>query len=234
VALPTSQIGATVMPRFDFGYRFGEAAGELLVSYRFVTGQATSFTDDLPAFGPGGVSVTSRLNLNTIDLDYGSWEPRTVLGVDMKWRVGVRTLIEFNDSQADNGTLFQATSNHYAGAGPHAMVDFRRPIEGTGLALFGRIESAYVFGQLDQYYTENVTTAGISDFGVTHDRNFTQITPLEFQAGVTWTPAALPNFSVTAGYIFEHFFDLGSYETGQTAREELTIQGGFLRAEWRY
>jgi hypothetical protein len=236
VQLPTAQIDATVMPRFEFGYRLGQAWGEVLVSYQFLTGQATNFAsgDVVPAFAPSGVSVTSRLNLNIFDLDYGSWEPLTVLGLEMKWRVGVRTLVEFNDSQANNGTLDQTTNNHYFGVGPHAMVDFRRPIQDTGLALFARAEAGFAFGQLDQYYDETVTTAGVSDFGQTHDRNYTQVTSLEFQAGVSWTPSSYPNFSVTAGYIFQNFFDMGTYAVGPTQREDLYINGGFLRAEWRY
>ena len=188
----------------------------------------------MPAFGPGGVNVASRLSVNTFDLDYGSWEPLTVLGVDMKWRVGVRTLLEYNDSQASNGTLAQTTSNYYLGGGPHAMVDFSRPIHGTGLALFARIEAAIVFGVLNQNYTENVTTAGVPDFGQTQDHNYTQITSVGFQAGATWTPQWNPKFQVTAGYIFEHFWDLGSLATGTAAREELEINGGFVRLEWNY
>ena len=89
VQLPSAQIAAEVMPRFDLGYRFGQSTGELLLSYRFLTGSATDFASGnvVPAFGPSGANVTSRLNLNTWDLDYGSWEPLTVLGVNMKWRV---------------------------------------------------------------------------------------------------------------------------------------------------
>jgi hypothetical protein len=236
VQLPSAQIDTTVMPRFEFGYQFGQAAGQLLVSYRFLDGQATNFASAgvVPAFGPGGVPVTSRLSLNTADLDYGSVEPLTVLGVEMKWRVGVRMLLEFNDSQANNGTLAQTTSNHYLGFGPHAMVDFRRPIADTGLSLFGRVEMAMVFGGLDQIYTESLTAGGVVDSGLTHDSNYGQVTSLAIQAGLTWTPQSHPNFHVTAGYLFEHFWDLGTAATGNAAREELDLQGGFLRAEWRY
>jgi hypothetical protein len=235
VQLPSAQIDAAVMPRFEFGYRFGEAAGELLVSYRFLLGQATNFAsaDIIPAFAHGA-PVTSRLNLQTIDLDYGSSQPRTVLGVDMKWRVGVRCLLEFNDSQADNGTLFQSTSNNYVGFGPHAMVDFRRPIEGTGLAWFGRVEMAMVFGSLNQNYTDSVTTAGVTDSGVTRDSVYGQVTSLAVQLGMSWTPEWNRNINVTAGYIFEHYWDLGTGATGTASREELDIQGGFVRVEWRY
>jgi hypothetical protein len=236
VQLPSSQIAAAIMPRFELGYRFGQATGELLFSYRFLNSQSTTFAagDVVPAFGPGGVAVTSRLSINTFDLDYGSWEPITVLGVDMKWRVGVRTLLEYNDSEANNGTLFQSTSNYYLGAGPHAMVDFRRPLGLTGLALFGRIEAAMTWGTLDQLYTENVTVGGVSDFGQTRDHIYSQVTSLGLQGGVCWTPQWNGNFHVTAGYIFEHFWDMGTIATGTAAREEIDINGGFVRLEWNY
>lgn len=236
VQLPSAQIETAMMPRFELGYRFGQAAGEVILSYRFVTGQATNFSSDgfvTPSF-PGGVFVRSRLDLNTIDLDYGSCEPLTIFGVDMKWRVGIRSLFEYNDSQANNGVTAQSTSNDYYGFGPHAMVDFHRPIGNTGLALFGRVEAAMLWGSLTQNYTDSVTAGGATDFGQLTDRIVSQVTTIAFQAGVTWTSPWNPNFHVSAGYIFEHFFDLGSLAVGVAAREELDIEGGFVRLEWRY
>jgi hypothetical protein len=233
VQLPSAQTGGVVMPRFELGYRFGEGTGELLLSYRFLDDRATVFTS-LPQFGAAPVPLSSRLSLNTWDADYGSWEPLTFLGVDMKWRVGVRFLLEFNDSQANNSALAQATSNDYFGVGPHAMVDFNRPINGTGFALFSRIESAFVFGHLQQNYSETDATGGAADFGTTTERILGQITSLELQVGLTWTPEWNKQFHVSVGYIFEHYWDLGTIATGHAAREELDINGGFVRLEWNY
>jgi hypothetical protein len=54
------------------------------------------------------------------------------------------------------------------------------------------------------------------------------------QAGVNWTPPWNNHWRLSAGFIYEHFWDLGSLTTGTAAREELYILGGFLRAEFRY
>jgi hypothetical protein len=236
VHLPTAELGVGVMPRFELGYRWGQATGELIFSYRFLladTAQQLSATE-LPAFAPTGATVRSRLDVQVFDLDYGSHEPLTVFGVDMKWRAGLHGLIYFSDSSAADATLFQRTSNSYWGLGPHAMADFRRPIRGTGLNLFGRIEAAIPFGQVRQRYVETVTAGGSTDSGLTDLHIDSQITSVAFQAGVSWTPPWNPNFHVTAGYMYEHFFYLGTTNVPGSPTEELSIQGGFLRAEWNY
>lgn len=234
--LPSVQPGVLAMPNFEFGYRFGEAAGEIVLSYRFLVGHQTQMVpgEVVPAYAPAGVPITSRLDLQVITLDYGSSEPRTVLGVDMTWRIGLRGLIYFADSQADNGTLFQQSSDSYWGLGPHAMVDFRRRIGASDFSLFGRLDAAFVFGQLNQRFSESVTAGGVVDYGQTRTNIDSQVTSLGAQAGVAWTPQWNRNIAVTAGYVFEHYFDVGTINTPPSAREELYLQGGFIRFEWRY
>jgi hypothetical protein len=236
VQLPFAEPGVRAMPKFELGYRWGQASGEVIASYRFVDSDVThQFSGaDLPAFAPAGGPVRSRLDLQVFDLDYGSHEPITVLDVDMKWRAGLRSVIWFADSQANNGTLFQHTTDHYWGLGPHALVDFRRPIRGTGFGLFGRIEGAMPFGRLVQRFVEAVTVGGITDSGQTDVLINSEIATVAFQAGVSWTPTWNQNFHVTAGYVYEHFFALGTTTTPPSPSEEFYLQGGFLRAEWNY
>jgi hypothetical protein len=236
VHLPTAELGVLAMPRFELGYRWGQASGEVIFSYRFLAADAVQqFSPaELPAFAPTGAAVSSRLNLQVWDLDYGSHEPITVFGVDMKWRAGLRGLVYFADSQAANDALFQHTTDHYWGLGPHAMVDFRRPIRGSGLDLFGRAEGAIVFGRLAEHYVETVTAAGTTDSGQTNGLIDSQVSTIGLQAGVSWAPPWNQHLHVTAGYVCEFLFDLGTTGTPVSPTETLRIQGGFLRAEWNY
>jgi hypothetical protein len=233
VHLPTADLGLRGMPKIELGYRFGQAAGELTLSYRVLVADGSQIVGpaELPPFAPTGAGLRSRLDLQVIDLEYGSYEPRTVCGVDMKWRVGVRTLIAFNDSQAANGFLAQQTVNHYWGVGPVASVDFRHAVGHTGLALFGRLESSVPIGRLTQQFSETMAT----DTGESHFFSNEPILTFAVQAGLTWTPRWCDRLHVSAGYLYEHFWDLGSMGVSPGAsREELSIQGGFLRAEWNY
>jgi hypothetical protein len=232
VHLPTADLGVRAMPKLELGYRWGQATGELTLSYRFVDASGGQIVSpaDLPAFAPTGTPLRSRLDLQILDLDYGSHEPLTVFGVAMKWRVGVHSMIYYSDSQASNGVLAQQTVNRFWGVGPHVAVDFRYPLRSTGLALFSRIEGAVPFGRVTQRYKEFVPgDAGESRFFFN-----TETTSLAIQAGIVWSPKANDRFHVTAGYYYEHFWGLGDSFTGIAPREELWLQGGFIRAEWNY
>jgi hypothetical protein len=237
VHLPTSELGGRVMPRIDLGYRFGQAAGELTLAYRFVSADDSQFVaaNELPQFAPAGATVKSRLDLQTLDLDYGSYEPSLGPGWDMKWRVGARGIMYYADSQGAGGGLAQQTTNRYWGIGPHAVLEIRRWLGHSGVAVFGRLDASIPFGRLTQRYLETVTAAdGTTAGGETRFFLNSEVATIAFQFGLTWSPPETNRLRVTAGYLYEHFYDLGAISTGSSPREELSIQGGFLRAEWNY
>src|SRR5205085_1450370 len=69
--LPSADLGGTVSPRFDIGYRFGENAGAVLVSYRFLTIEGcVQYIDSVDGLPTG--SLNSRLDIQTIDFDYAT------------------------------------------------------------------------------------------------------------------------------------------------------------------
>jgi hypothetical protein len=231
VQLPSAEVGVNAMPKIELGYSWGQAAGELLLSYRFLVAEGSQFFSDLTAFAPTGTDVRSRLDLQSFALDYANYAPQTIYGWDMKWRAGLRGLVVYSDSQAANDSTAQRTTNHHWGLGPGGAVDFRHGLGNTGLALFGRLDASIVFGQLTQRYTEDTAAGG---FGETDGSIFSQFVQLALQAGLSWEPPWSHHFHLTAGYSFEHFFGLGTSGTPLSPTEELSIQGGFLRAEWNY
>jgi hypothetical protein len=229
VALPAADIGARVMPRIELGYRFGQASGELLLSYHFVVGDGMQFYF-APLFAPTGAQLRSRLDVQVLDVDYGSYERSLGPQWDMKWRVGLRGIIYYADSQAASAFDFQQETNRYWGIGPHAVLDLRYWCGDTGLAMFGRAEVAMVWGRLAQRYIEIAPPAA----GEARFFENQQAVALGFQGGATWSPQRSEHFRLTAGYIWEHYIDIGALFTGISPRETLTINGGFLRAEWNY
>jgi hypothetical protein len=238
VHLPTAELGVRVMPKLELGYRWGQAAGELMLSYRVLNGQGSQAANalDLPPFAPVGAALKSRLDQQLLDLDYGSYEPSLGPLWDMKWRAGLRFANTYADSQAFNAGLFQQTTNRFWGVGPHAMLDVRRWIGGSGLALFGRLETSLPIGRLEQKYSETATAAdGTLASGQSRLQQNMPILSVAFQAGVSWSPCRGDRFRLTAGYTIEHWWDLGAIGAlAGSSREELAIQGGFLRAEWNY
>jgi hypothetical protein len=233
VHLPTAELGGRVMPTIVLGYRCDQAAGEFTISYRFIAAQNSQFVSaaDLPAFAPTGAAVKSRLDLQVLDLDYGSYEPSLGPLWTMKWKIGARGVIAYSDSQGFNDAVAQQTTNRFWGIGPHAALELRRWLGDSGVALFGRIDMSVPIGRLAQNYVDMTAPAsGEARFF----QNMPQLS-LNVQFGVTWTPTDCDCFHVSAGYIYEHWWDLGALGAfAPVARQELWIQGGFLRAEWNY
>jgi hypothetical protein len=233
VGPPSAELGARIMPKLELGYRFGQASGELLVAYRFIVaeGHQSFSAAEAPAFGPVGAGLRSRLDVQVLDIDYGSYEPSLGPLWDMKWRIGVRGVINYSDNLAVGALLAQQSTNRFWGIGPHASLDLRRWIGDTGFALFGRVDSSLPIGRAAQRFID-VTPVAAGETRLF--QNMPQLS-LNLQFGVTWSPNRCDCFRVTAGYIVEHWWDLGAIGvfTNYT-REELAIQGGFLRAEWNY
>src|SRR6201981_97961 len=72
VHLPTASLDFTGSPKVGLGYRFAQGFGEFTVSYRSLVTARTRNIEDFDFFGDS--FLKSRLNLNVIDLDYGSQE----------------------------------------------------------------------------------------------------------------------------------------------------------------
>jgi hypothetical protein len=226
VHLPTADLGWTVVPRLEVGYRLAQGAGEFLLSYRFLADSGSGTVAPFgPAPGPG--DLRSRLDLNVVDVDYASREFSLGPGWDMKWLVGLRVAALYFDSTATSAALSQRTTDHFDGVGPHVGLELWRCLGDSGLSLFGRLDSALLVGTVRQSFSETFGAA----FGQT-DQSATQAVPvLAVQAGLGWQPPGLRCLRLAAGYFGEDWWDVGRVAD---SRGEVWVQGLFLRAEWRY
>ncbi|HLN27462.1 MAG TPA: Lpg1974 family pore-forming outer membrane protein [Gemmataceae bacterium] len=243
VHLGSADLDWTASPRFEVGYRLPAGFGAFALSYRFLAtdGSGTIQGPDAPA------SLTSRLDVNVVDLDYVSWEFFTEQWpyCHMKWFFGVRYADVFFDSlaaepfaaaAAGSGIFETRVSNNFSGAGPHAGVELTRSLGGSGLALTARCDGALVFGQLHQHFFENSTTLDASGqplSGLTQESNPQTVPIINVLLGLSWKPPALPNASFSLGYVYEYWWDVGRLSTN-TSRGEMSDQGIQFRAEWSF
>jgi hypothetical protein len=230
VHLPTADLDWTVSPRFELGYRFAQAAGELLLAYRFLV---TSGSQVLPGFDANGdpAALHSRLDMHAWDFDYGNWENALLPWCEMKWRIGARLATVFFDSTANSSLLEQHTSNYFIGAGPHIGLDLRHTVACSDFAVFGRVEGAFLVGRASQSFEEIVGAGPGSVGGATRAEQTTVAPWVGVQAGVEWAPLGAEHLRLSVGYTFEHWWNFG--DVGDSHAEVIT-QGVFLRGEIRY
>ena len=229
VRLASADLNWTVSPRFEVGYRLGQGAGELLVSYRFLSTDGTATTPAFDALGNAG-SLRSRLDMHVVDLDYANQENSLLPWAEMKWRVGVRITSLFFDSEETAPALQQHVSNHFVGAGPHAALELWKPIMDRQVGLFFKIDAAGVLGSVMQTFEETIPdAAGLSTSGITRQSQYMPTVMLNVQAGVSWTPR--DNWRISCGYTYEHWWD-ATYDGN--SRGDVMTQGVFFRAEWKY
>lgn len=233
VHLPTAELCWTGSPRIELGYRLPQASGEFLVAYRSLvtSGRAEYLNFDLD--GSAG-RLYSALNLNVVDLDYGSRHIPLDSHWDMHWRIGARLASVFFDSEAIGMFLEQHTSNNFLGAGPHTGLDFRRTLGPGGLQLVGRIEGAAVIGRIHQSFGESVFWQPDNMlYGAAVNVSQLQVVPvLGLELGLGWAPPCWEHrCQFFLGYQFENWWYLGA---AGDSKAELTLQGILLRAECRY
>jgi hypothetical protein len=239
VGLPSAALDWTVAPRLEVGYRLPSGFGEFSLGYRFLASQGAQSAQAL--FGPA--TLSSRLDLNTVDLDYSSREISLGENWGMKWTVGGRLAFLYFDSLASQGfaipgapqfTVDQHTTNSFSGFGPHAGLELTRRIQGTGLSLVGKGDFATMLGRIRQGFEEGTSIpppgSPVSP-GELHTSGSQDIPVASTDAGIGWQPPSYPFAQFFLGYHFEYWWNAGRLSTSD-ARGEIWMQGITLRGEF--
>ncbi|OWK43668.1 hypothetical protein [Fimbriiglobus ruber] len=227
----------TGVPNLGLGYRFDRGAGELFVNYRLV---ASSGTETVAGFDAAGAGLLkSRLNLNTVDIDYILPE---FLGQDaaaaspwfrreLRAGFGLRATSAFFDTVGNGAeTLESKASSSFGGAGIHALFEYRQQIADRPLWLYTRMNTAGLLGKIRQQFAQTTLTNGTGMVGG-YDTGYLSNGMGQFgvEAGLSWADTiGGRNFRLTAAYTWERWWDFGN--TNQS-NAELTLQGFVLRAE---
>jgi hypothetical protein len=240
IRLPVAPLDWTGAPQLGLGYRFDNGAGELLVDYRLVASAGSELLPGLDSTGAG--LLRSRLNLNTVDVDYVLPEFLTPEGVDTSWwfrrelraGFGLRVASAFFDSAAGRQALDERVSSLFAGVGPHAFWDYRQKLGDGPLWLYTRLDAAGVFGKIRQRFSEVAVGPGgaVAAGGFDTGRLSSGVGVGGFEAGLSWAnPFGYRALRLTAAYSWERWWNLGRTDDSNA---ELTLQGLVFRAEFRY
>ena len=233
VRLPSAGLDWTVAPRVEVGYRLPSGFGEFILGYRGFGSQGTGTF----AGADGPATLTSRLDLNQVDLTYASREYSLWPNWEMKWFVGLRLSYVYFDSRADedfaaaaagSGVFEQRESNSYWGIGPHAGLELARHLDGTGLSFLARVDVTEQLGRVRQQFAEVSTSPdlGTATFG----NSGSQAVPvLNVRAGLGWQPPQLPLVNLFLGYEYEYWWNVGRLSTTPDSRGEMSNQGITVR-----
>jgi hypothetical protein len=188
--------------------------------------------------------------MNVGDLDYASRETSLGENWGMKWRIGLRYADLFFDSQADeplaaatagSGIFERSISNNFWGIGPHATLELNWRRNQCGLGWVGRLDTALLFGEVEQRFAELSTSSGPGGLplsGETHLVNGQQVSMLSGILGLDWRPPCRPNLDILLGYTAEYWWNVGRLSdpdiyNGQSAGE-VGSHGPLLRLEYNY
>jgi hypothetical protein len=250
VRFPGNEFNVTASPRVELGYRLPDGFGEFRLGYRSL---AASGSDTVLVAPPdandnlGRASQTGRLDINMLDFDWGTREFSLGSCWELRTAVGVRYATAFLDSEVTflnpvtvTGNPFgtgpftrlsqsEALSNHFLGA--HAVLEVGRKLWIPGLALFGRLDGAGMYGRVHQTFRETFVQAP----GSTQQEvgNGLGTPMLATEVGLSYDVPRWNHSRFLVGYQHEDWWYFGRGDN-DLSFGTLSAQGIFLRAEFNF
>jgi hypothetical protein len=234
ITLPIAPLSWTGSPFIRLGYRFANGAGDVRLDYRLVASQGSETLAHFDAAGDGWLK--SRLNVQRVNLTYGTSEFLTDMPeMNRLWavRFGISAADVFFDSQARGRQVLQQTaSNSFGGVGPTLAFQFHKPIAQSRVSLYGELDATGLIGFTRQHFSETVATEdGPLSASVALRRQSDGVGIFGFEGGASYTPWKDRLWRFTLGYQWQRWWWVGASSDSNAA---LTLQGFFLRGEWRY
>jgi hypothetical protein len=230
VTLPAIGLDSTVAPKLTLGYRLRDNIGAILATYENISSEGRAVVGNFDVAGDG--FVKSRLDINTVNIAYSTWEQPLGALWTMRWELGAKMSSVYFDSTGQGSVIGQHVSDHFFGAGPEIALDLTRELPRTGLAVYSRAEFAELLGRITQRYSETVGDPSQPDGLGYVTQNGDQGVPfLGLQLGLSWLARPDGRYRLTTGYSFEHFWAVG--KVGPT-HGDVMAQGLFFRAEFNY
>jgi|GEM_PF-3208103 len=234
--LPVANFDWTAMPKIFVGYRRENGLGEMIASYRFVQSEGSGTIANFDAAGTG--QLNSRLTAHVVDLEYGFTDPVEAYQAWYLPRVvrrtaGIRFASAVFDTAAAGSQILQERSGDvFVGAGPRVNFEGTWPTRIPTVSFMGGADVSGVVGFNYQRFGEQALVGGGLVSGSGRTDGTTTATPiLRVQAALSWVPGwGDGSLRFSTGYQWERWWFFT--DTGSAA--DLTLQGPFLRGEWRY
>lgn len=230
VTLPAVEQDAAVSFNVTLGYRLNDDLGTILLTYRNLASEGTSFFRNFDFVGDG--IVKSRLDINSVGLAYGTREQPLGALWSTRWEIGAKWSSIYFDSQGQGAAIGQHASNYFTGVGPAVALDLARELPPTGLAFFSRAEFTDLIGSVTQRFSETVGDPNRPiGFGYAEEHGSQGVPVLGIQAGLSWLSRPDGHYRLTVGYSYEHWWAVGKvgHSTG-----DVMAQGIFMRSEFMY
>jgi hypothetical protein len=241
IHVPGASLDWAAAPRFEIGYRMPRGFGEFLASYQFLNTQGQGdLSSDL-----GVAHLKSRLTQNVLNVDYANTRllPNTGFlgeGWLIGGHAGVQVMAIYYEARSDqrglDGTVTgQQMTNNLVGAGPHVQLDLWRRLGASGLAFYGSIEGASIYGHQEQSFTETILAPGAAAVGGTSRLAGPSqgVAVLGARLGFSWTPPRNRAIRFFLGYQFNEWWQLGRNSTNGS-EGDLTEHGIFFRGEFTF
>jgi hypothetical protein len=237
VAISSASLDATGSPRVEIGYRLPDGIGAVALGYRSIVSRGTDTIDGFDFLGPG--FLTSRLNVNVVDLDYASPAFNFAPYWDFAFRVGLRGAAFYFDDTITGQFIQQHASSNFLGGGPHATLEVGRALDLIpGLALTSKLDGAVLIGETSQSFEETAHTDVLgappgSMVGGASRLHGTQVVPtLTFTIGLSYSPPGMEKWlRFGFGYQYEYWWDIG---TRGDSRGDFEGNGLYFRGEFNF
>ena len=193
--------------------------------------------------GGDAIETTAGVSLNVYDGDYIRSIPGTCPEWDLRWSAGMRfaQVDQFYDSTITLGGAALTRGDYFAnftGVGPRFGFEAERYFgEERRFSIFADTHASLLFGE---YGTTSGSTVVPLGFTAREDDNQARAIPVfEEEVGAAWHP--LNRLSLSAGWLFQAWFDLGTsggtfggFYTVQQNSNIMSFDGLFARAEWKF
>jgi hypothetical protein len=216
--IPTTGLNAAVSPRILIGYRLPNALGDVSIAYRSLAGSSQGTVTDY-ILGPSQVST--RLNLNQVDLNYGSDEPSLFPWGKMRWEIGARIANLYTDQRVLGPGDPIMSSQSMTAAGIDGALHLAVPVR-PNLELYTRGESSFLVGGSTERFRAGLDTLSKNETAA--------VVTAGVQLGVRWSPELLPGNQLLFGYQYLGWWNL----VDVNANSNFYANGIFARWDWRY
>ena len=233
--LPVGDMNWTVMPKVSVGYRRENGLGEIIASYRFIQSNSSGTLQNFDTAGAG--QLHTRSTAQAFDLVY-AFSDRTdglpwILPTLRRYSVGLRVASWVFDTTANGQqVLEERAGNVFVGGGPVLIYEGTWLTPWESVTFDAGFDAAGVGGFNYQRFAETAQVGGgLSSARGRTDGTGTATPILGVWGGISWAPDWNNRpFKFSAGYRFERWINL----TDSGGQNDLTLQGPFVRADFRF